>query len=150
FLKTCVSTISVAVRELEDKNIIFVTRAPRRPNGAPPAESNEYEFNWDLLLDKTQWSQERHSYQNHTYQNDTKESLGMKIIPSTCENHTNTYENHTNVGMKMSPGTYENHTLTREPTIESDKRNLTRAETSEASKISLNAPSARPSVGSAL
>jgi len=115
FLKTGTATITRAIEELEGKNIIFVTRAPRRPSGSPPAKSNEYEFNWGLLLDKTQWSQERGAYQNHTYQNDTNENIGIKMSPATYQNDTNTYQNDTSLGIKMSPATYQNDTLSVRP-----------------------------------
>jgi hypothetical protein len=56
FLKTSKSTISDAIKELEETNILIVKRAARN-NGVPATKvSNQYGFNWDLLRDKTQWS----------------------------------------------------------------------------------------------
>jgi hypothetical protein len=60
FLTMDQSTFSFAIKELEENNIIFVERAPRTAGpitkkspigGGPPKVSNQYDFNWELLLD---------------------------------------------------------------------------------------------------
>jgi hypothetical protein len=147
FLKTAKSTFSEAIKELADNNILFIKRAPRcsgpktkqsPEGGGPPKETNQYDFNWELLLDPTLWSQKHGAYENHTYEIKRREKRpkksGPENRPDRSEKQTYGSEKQTCTGRKNRPDRSEKQTLTRQETRESDKRSKTRHRTSEAVK----------------